>query len=777
MSKDTDKPTPEGDAPEQDRREDTTAGGSDFPTSPIPKDWTPPAPLQTPMRVGPYKVLQVLGEGGMGVVYLAEQQEPIRRRVALKVIKPGMDSRQVIARFEAERQALALMNHPNIAQVFEAGSTEEGRPYFVMEYVPGIPITTYCDENRLDATQRLELFVSVCDALQHAHQKGIIHRDIKPTNVLISVDGEAPTPKVIDFGVAKATSQKLTERTLFTEHGVLIGTPEYMSPEQAEINPLDVDTRSDIYSLGVLLYELLVGSLPFESEKLREAAWDEMQRTIKEVDAPTPSQRLRQLGEGAREIAARRRTSVSALVGRLRGDLDWVVSRALEKDRTRRYASAAELGADVTRHLEHERVLARPPSLTYKFRKLARKHKVAFAASTAVIVLSAIFLLVTQITTHLKARYARDHIHLIAMQGVGDMERMLRRSASVLLATARDPMTESVLRAETVAPSDRQQLSKRLDLLIFSHNIFDLILVVDGEGKVVGSNTVGPSFVAVGAPLGPDDGWQEEYIGERVDFGPMEGIWGTSLLQRFEDEGEWLLPIINSEVSARRIVSAGPSDPILLTYLWDNWWLQRDRDPAVLSERGYRTYLRLATPVRGDEAEVIGGVCLFLPWRHVERETLLAYTLNPALVDPGKSFRVIYDYKRHAVLAVRSYVSSLDPHVRMLREHTDVRVLRVRTESPLGVPNPYQYYVDDTLFGAAFVTSTLGWGLDLSLVVAAGASPSASWLRQALDDSAMTVLGVRLTWGELLGHVALAIMGISAVAAALWLYRRDWSQA
>ncbi len=327
------------------------------------------------MRIGPYKLLQQIGEGGFGVVFMAEQTEPIRRKVALKVIKPGMDTKQVVSRFEAERQALALMDHPNIARVLDAGSTDSGRPYFVMELVRGIPITDYCDRSNLPPRERMELFTSACRALQHAHQKGIVHRDIKPANVLVTLHDGTPMVKVIDFGVSKALDKPLTERTLFTEFGQMVGTPLYMSPEQADLSYLDVDCRADIYALGVLLYELLTGATPFDKERLRQAAYDEIRRIIREEDPPVPSKKISTLGDNLSVVSAHRSTEPRRLSALLRGDLDWIVMKALEKDRTRRYATATDFAADIERHLHDEAVEARPPSAAYRARKFLRRNR------------------------------------------------------------------------------------------------------------------------------------------------------------------------------------------------------------------------------------------------------------------------------------------------------------------------------------------------------------------------------------------------------------------
>ncbi|MBY0307583.1 MAG: serine/threonine protein kinase, partial [Phycisphaerales bacterium] len=337
-------------------------------------------------RVGRYRLLQVIGEGGFGTVYMAEQREPVFRRVALKIVKLGMDTRQVVARFEQERQALALMDHPCIARVLDAGATEAGRPYFVMDLVRGEPITAYCRANRLAVPERLALFEQVCGAVQHAHQKGVIHRDLKPSNILVTMVDGRPVPKVIDFGIAKAIDQRLTEKTLFTEHRALIGTPEYMSPEQADRGGVDVDTRTDIYSLGVILYELLTGLTPLDGKRLRSAAYGELQRIIREEEPPKPSTRLSaerpaQAATGERPVGP---DNVAAAL--VRGDLDWIVMMCLEKERGRRYESASGLGADVRRHLAGEPVAAAPPSALYAARKFVRRHRWPVAAGSAVLV-------------------------------------------------------------------------------------------------------------------------------------------------------------------------------------------------------------------------------------------------------------------------------------------------------------------------------------------------------------------------------------------------------
>jgi eukaryotic-like serine/threonine-protein kinase len=340
---------------------------------------------------GAYRLLQRLGEGGMGEVWLAQQLQPLQRQVAVKIVKAGMDSARVLARFDAERQALAVMDHPAIAKVFDAGTTPEGRPYFAMEYVRGESITSYCDKHRLTIQERLELFIQLCDGVQHAHQKGIIHRDLKPSNVLVTLTDDRPVPRIIDFGIAKAVAQPLTDHSLFTELGMFVGTPEYMSPEQAEMTPLDVDTRSDVYSLGLLLYELLVGTLPFDRDALRKSGLDAMRRTIRETDAPRPSTRITKQLPTSDDVASQRRTQPARLAGMLRGDLDWITIKALEKDRTRRYATANALAMDIRRHLADEPVLAGPPGAAYRTAKFVRRHRAGVVAAISLMVILVAF--------------------------------------------------------------------------------------------------------------------------------------------------------------------------------------------------------------------------------------------------------------------------------------------------------------------------------------------------------------------------------------------------
>ncbi|HKX61511.1 MAG TPA: serine/threonine-protein kinase, partial [Verrucomicrobiae bacterium] len=396
--------------------------------------------------IGRYKLLEKIGEGGFGIVYMAEQREPVKRKVALKIIKPGMDTRQVVARFEAERQALALMDHPHIAKVLDAGATDTGRPYFVMELVRGMPITKFCDENQATTEERLELFMAVCSAIQHAHQKGVIHRDIKPNNVLITMHDDRPVPKVIDFGIAKATQQELTDKTIFTRYHEFLGTPAYMSPEQTQLSGLDIDTRTDIYSLGVLLYELLTGHTPFDAQELLSGGYDEMRSRIRDQEPIKPSTKLNTLSVKDRALAARKRRSDPKHLSRLlRGDLDWIVMKALEKDRARRYESASAFAQDIRRYLSDEPAMAVAPSFGYRLRKFARRHRRALPVAGA---FTALLLLATAVSSRLAWQARREAAR--ARTEASTAEAVTRFLNEDLFAMARpeyEPESEITLRS------------------------------------------------------------------------------------------------------------------------------------------------------------------------------------------------------------------------------------------------------------------------------------------------------------------------------------------
>lgn len=451
-------------------------------------------PSESPgMLIGRYKLLQQIGEGGFGSIWMAEQREPVKRRVAMKIIKLGMDTKQVIARFEAERQALALMEHPNIARVLDAGSAASGRPYFVMELVRGVPILSYCNTERVDTPGRLELFIQVCNAIQHAHHKGIIHRDVKPSNVLVTMHDGVPTPKVIDFGIAKATNAELTEHTLFTEHRQIIGTPAYMSPEQAEMSALDIDTRTDIYALGVLLYELLTGVTPFDARDLMRVGYVEMMRTIREQEPPRPSTRVRALGDSAVRNARDRRADPKKLGMILRGDLDWIILKCLEKDRTRRYDTAHALATDVRRYLDGKAVVAAPPSAAYRLRKFVRRNRGSVLTGAMVIVLLAVGAAGT--TTGLVTAVRANRV-LAATLAEAEAQRALaeanERRASEEAARAEQEAERARL-AEADAAKRAVESEQMLGFLISQYSAIDL----DELGRELRSDLLSDAHAAM----------------------------------------------------------------------------------------------------------------------------------------------------------------------------------------------------------------------------------------------------------------------------------------
>ncbi len=449
--------------------------------------------------IGPYKLLEKLGEGGMGVVYLAEQERPVRRRVALKVIKPGMDTDQVVARFEAERQALAMMDHAGIAKVLDAGATDSGRPFFVMELVSGVPITEYCDAAQLTTRERLELFIPICQAVQHAHQKGIIHRDIKPSNILVAMQDGKPVTKVIDFGIAKAIDQQLTEKTFFTQHGAIVGTLEYMSPEQAEMSTMDIDTRTDVYALGVLLYELLTGSTPLERARLRAAGYSEILRRIREEEPPKPSTRLSESHGSLPSVAALRKTEPAKLTKLIRGDIDWIVMKSLEKDRTRRYETASGFAREIERYLEGDPVEAGPPGASYRLGKYARKHRVALMTAGAFV---AFFLVAFGLTTWLAvaASRARDQ----ARTALGEAKKAKLATEAALAESEKGAKEAQAINAFMVTsfgkPDPEQDGAKLLVVDLLDQALADLDHVFPGTPVIKGAllSTLGKTYSGLG---------------------------------------------------------------------------------------------------------------------------------------------------------------------------------------------------------------------------------------------------------------------------------------
>ncbi|MFN0151948.1 MAG: tetratricopeptide repeat protein [bacterium] len=497
----------------------------------------------TGVAIGHYLLREKIGEGGFGEVYAADQTEPVKRRVALKVIKAGMDTKSVLARFEAERQALALMDHPGIAKVLDAGETERGRPYFVMELVRGEPITAYCDRHTMSIRERLELFIEVCHAVQHAHQKGIIHRDLKPSNVLVSIVGKRALPKVIDFGIAKATSLALTERTLFTEQGVLIGTPEYMSPEQAEMGGLDVDTRTDIYSLGIVLYELLTGAVPFDSKSLRRSGYAHIREIIRDTEPAKPSTKVSSRGGDATEAARRRRTEVHRLTRELRGELDWIVLKALEKDRTRRYETADALALDVGRFLNDQPVLAGPPSTLYHMSKFVKRHRTGIVLG-AVVAAALVFATVESYRQRTIAEKARSESEAVTQFIAGMLAAAdpTQRGRDVTVGDLLDEASLRVGREFAQAPLVRARLAATMARAYFELGRFEKARALATESLVLRESSLGKDDLLVAESLN----LVGTIEGELAEFPAARANLERALALREKSLGPEALPVAES---------------------------------------------------------------------------------------------------------------------------------------------------------------------------------------------------------------------------------------
>ncbi|HUC86005.1 MAG TPA: protein kinase, partial [Candidatus Acidoferrales bacterium] len=554
-----------------------------------------PADERVGMTIGRYKLLEQIGEGGFGVVYVAEQKEPVRRRVALKVVKLGMDTRQVVARFEAERQALALMDHPNIAKVLDAGATETGRPFFVMELVRGMSITRYCDQNRLPMRERLDLFIQVCRAIQHAHQKGIVHRDIKPSNILVTLHDGVPVPKVIDFGIAKATQGVLSDKTVYTQFQQFIGTPAYMSPEQAEMSGLDIDTRSDIYSLGVLLYELLVGKTPFDQQELLAAGLDEMRRIIREIPPVRPSTRINSLQAAEQTTTANQRQSETPkLIHLMRGDLDCIVMKCLEKDRTHRYETSNGLAMDLVRFLNNEPITARPVGKFYRLQKLARRNKLAFGAAAAV-ALSLIlglafstFLFIREKKANASEAQMRRQAEAATIQAQNEAARAkaasLEAKSAELKAQEKETEAKTTLSAAEFLQGSRAIAEKRPgDALAymarsFSDNPSNQAALTSMATLLAAHSWMVPTIV-----IGPANSAQFSPDGERIvtasDLGIVE-VWDArngAAITRIQVAGNGLPPggpsqnATNTLVADHKVNSArfSPDGKRIVTAGWD----------------------------------------------------------------------------------------------------------------------------------------------------------------------------------------------------------------
>jgi len=556
-------------------------------TDDIPDEMAPGA------TVGPYTLVEQIGEGGMGVVFRAHQRRPVERDVAVKIIKLGMDTKQVIARFDAERQALAVMDHPNIAKVFDAGATQSGRPYFVMELVPGRTITDFCDERSLSIDERLELFVQICRAVQHAHQKGLIHRDIKPSNVLVSLQDGKPFAKVIDFGIAKATEARLTEKTLFTEERQLIGTPQYMSPEQAD-GSRDIDTRTDIYSLGVLLYELLTGATPFDAKQLRSAAYGEMQRIIREVEPPKPSTRLSQNRETLGSVAAMRRSEPRKLTQSVHGELDWIVMKALEKDRARRYDSAAAFAADIQHHLADEPVSAGPPSRMYRVRKFVRRNRAAVLAASTIALLLVGGIMGTTIGL-IEARKQRDEAR---------RQRVEAEHANANTQAVNDFLTDEILGAAHPNVSRGRDVSVKEALDTASAKVASMFTDQPLTEAAV-RNTLAVTYHALGrADLGLPHAQaaldlRRKHLGnEHLDT--LKSMNHLGLLLRTLGRAQ------ETEVLWREAVNTGrrtfgADDPKTLTWTFNLAHLIEDRGDLAGAEQMYRQVLQSRRKMLGEE--------------------------------------------------------------------------------------------------------------------------------------------------------------------------------